>query len=235
MLNIDNLSVSYGSVNAVRGVSFSVASGETVALLGPNGAGKTSIISAIVGLVPSKGTINFDRKMISSIQTEDRIRMGMTVVPEGRHVFANLTVGENMTLGAAIRHDKQKIKMDLERFMALFPRLEERFNQVAGTLSGGEQQMLAIARALMAKPRFLMLDEPSLGLAPRIIEDIFKHISALKEQSITLLIVEQNVTQALKIADRAYVLSSGELIMEGSADNLATDKSLIKAYLGGGK
>jgi len=234
MLNVDNLYVYYGSVIAVRGVSFSVAPGETVALLGPNGAGKTSIISAIAGLVTAKGTINFDGKMISSLQTEDRVRMGMTVIPEGRHVFANLTVEENMVLGAAIRKDKLKIQEDLDRFLVLFPRLKERFSQVAGTLSGGEQQMLAIARALMGKPRFLMLDEPSLGLAPRIIEDIFQYISALKEQSITLLLVEQNVTQALKIADRAYVLSSGKLVMEGRAQDLATDKSLIKAYLGGG-
>ena len=234
MLDVDKLYVHYGSVNAVRGVSFSIAPGETVALLGANGVGKTSIISAIVGLVTATGTINFDGKMISSLQTEDRVRMGMTVVPEGRHVFATLTVGENLALGAAIRRDKKEIKADLDRYLGLFPRLKERYNQVAGTLSGGEQQMLAIARALMAKPRFLMLDEPSLGLAPRIIEDIFKHISALKEQSITMLLVEQNITQALQIADRAYVLSSGKLIMEGSAHDLAKDKSLIKAYLGGG-
>ena len=234
MLDVEKLHVHYGSINAVRGVSFSVARGETVALLGANGVGKTSVISAIVGLVSATGTIKFDGKTISSLQTEDRVRMGMTVVPEGRHVFATLTVGENLALGAAIRRDKKEIKADLDRFLVLFPRLKERYNQVAGTLSGGEQQMLAIARALMAKPRFLMLDEPSLGLGPRIIEDIFKHISALKEQSITMLLVEQNITQALQIADRAYVLSSGKLIMEGSAHDLAKDKSLIKAYLGGG-
>lgn len=234
MLIVDNLYVNYGSVQAVRGVSFEVNKSEIVALLGANGVGKTSIITAISGLIPSKGVIQFDQKNITAIPTEDRVRMGISVVPEGRHVFAELTVKENLILGAATRKDKSEIVLDLEKYLNLFPILGDRYSQMAGTLSGGEQQMLVIARALMARPKFLMLDEPSLGLAPKIVNDIFEHVSFLKEQSITLLIVEQNVTQALRIADRAYVISSGKLIMEGSAQDLAQDKSLVRAYLGGG-
>ena len=197
MLSVSNLHVYYGSINAVRGVSISVLPGETVALLGANGVGKTSVISAIAGLVSATGEIKFDGKLISTTRTEDRIRMGMSVVPEGRHVFANLTVGENLKLGAAIRHNKQEFEEDLNRLLILFPVLEERYNQLAGTLSGGEQQMLAIARSLMLKPKFLMLDEPSLGLAPRIVEDIFKHISLLKKTIINIIIGRTKRLQSL--------------------------------------
>jgi branched-chain amino acid transport system ATP-binding protein len=233
MLSISNLVVSYGPVLAVRGISLEVAAGEAVALIGPNGAGKTSTIMAIAGLVPARGDIRFDGASINTLATEDRVRLGIAVSPEGRRVFVALTVLENLILGAASQPDRTARQGDIDYCFGLFPRLAERRHQMAGTLSGGEQQMLAIARALMSRPRFLILDEPSLGLAPRIIEGIFEHIAELKAGGMTLLIVEQNVGKALSVADRAYVLASGNVRATGRASDLAADPTLINAYLGG--
>jgi branched-chain amino acid transport system ATP-binding protein len=233
MLSISNLDVSYGPVRAVHGISLEVHKGEVVALIGPNGAGKTSTIMAIAGLVGSHGVIRFEGEPIDALATEDRVRLGIAFCPEGRRVFVALTVQENLLLGAATQTNSVARQQDIDYCFSLFPRLAERHNQTAGTLSGGEQQMLAIARALMSRPRFLVLDEPSLGLAPRIIEGIFEHIASLKASGMTILLVEQNVNKALDIADRAYVLASGRVRATGRASDLATDPQLINAYLGG--
>ncbi|MEW5421627.1 ABC transporter ATP-binding protein [Amorphus sp. 3PC139-8] len=234
MLTIEGLRVSYGAITAVRDVSLSVGEGELVALLGPNGAGKTSTIAAVSGLVPAQaGRILFNGEDVTRVQAEDRIRRGLTVTPEGRRVFANLTVGENLRLGAAIRRDPRGVADDLERFLELFPVLRERYAQPAGTLSGGEQQMLAISRSLMSRPKMLLLDEPSLGLAPQIVARIFDFIGGLKREGLTLLVVEQNAEQALRFADRAYVMSSGTLRYSGPPGDLLDDHGLLKLYIGG--
>jgi branched-chain amino acid transport system ATP-binding protein len=232
MLSVDRLSVHYGAIRALHAASIRIERGEFVALLGPNGAGKTSLISGIAGLVRAQGEIRFRDKDITGLPTEDRIRLGLSLTPEGRHVFANLTVAENLRLGAAIRRDRDGVAQDLEKYLKLFPILRERNHQLAGTLSGGEQQMLAIARSMMSRPSLLMLDEPSLGLAPRIIAQMFDYIRLLKEEGVTLLVVEQNVMQALKHADRAYVISSGVIRHEGKAEELRSDRRLIDMYLG---
>ena len=235
MLEVDNVSVNYGPVRAVHSVSLSVNEGEIVALLGPNGAGKTSMLSAIIGLVPvAEGTVTFEGQNINRLDTESRVARGMTVTPEGRHVFANLTVQENLILGAAIRRDADGIARDLETYLDMFPILRERFKQSGGSLSGGEQQMLAVVRALMSGPKLLMLDEPSLGLAPQIVDQIFRLISGLRDHGLTLLVVEQNAQEALKFADRAYILSSGNLEFAGTAQELRTSADLMKAYIGEG-
>ena len=235
MLEVDNVSVNYGPVRAVHSVSLSVNEGEIVALLGPNGAGKTSMLSAIIGLVPvAEGTVTFEGQNINRLDTESRVARGMTVTPEGRHVFANLTVQENLILGAAIRRDADGIARDLETYLDMFPILRERFKQSGGSLSGGEQQMLAVVRALMSGPKLLMLDEPSLGLAPQIVNQIFRLISGLRDHGLTLLVVEQNAHEALKFADRAYILSSGNLEFAGTAEELRTSADLMKAYIGEG-
>ena len=235
MLEVDNVSVNYGPVRAVHSVSLSVNEGEIVALLGPNGAGKTSMLSAIIGLVPvAEGTVTFEGQNINRLDTESRVARGMTVTPEGRHVFANLTVQENLILGAAIRRDTDGIARDLETYLDMFPILRERFKQSGGSLSGGEQQMLAVVRALMSGPKLLMLDEPSLGLAPQIVDQIFRLISGLRDHGLTLLVVEQNAQEALKFADRAYILSSGNLEFAGTAQELRTSADLMKAYIGEG-
>ncbi|PDQ19381.1 ABC transporter ATP-binding protein [Mesorhizobium sanjuanii] len=234
MLKVENLSVRYGAVAAVRDLSLSVGQGELVALLGPNGAGKSSTINALTGLVsPSAGRIVLDGQDISRVRTEDRIRAGLTSTPEGRHIFANLTVGENLRLGAATRRDARGVRQDMERFLALFPVLAERYAQAAGTLSGGEQQMLAIARSLMSRPKLLLLDEPSLGLAPKIVVRIFDFIGQLKAEGLTLLVVEQNARQALRFADRVYVMSSGALRFDGPPSGLADEHGLLNLYIGG--
>lgn len=234
MLTVENLSVRYGAVAAVRELSLSIDPGQLVALLGPNGAGKSSTINALTGLVaPMAGRIVFDGKDISRTRTEDRIRRGLTSTPEGRHIFANLTVGENLRLGAATRRDPKGVRADIDRFLALFPVLSERYAQAAGTLSGGEQQMLAISRSLMSRPKLLLLDEPSLGLAPRIVAQIFDFIGQLKAEGMTLLVVEQNATQALRFADRVYVVSSGALRYDGPPAKLADEHGLLNLYLGG--
>lgn len=233
MLVVEDLSVTYGAVRAVRDVSIRVNDGEFVALLGPNGAGKTSLLSAIVGLVPvSSGRILLDGKDITRLDTEDRVRRGLTVTPEGRRVFANLTVAENLELGAGTRKNRKEIQEDLRTYLEMFPVLRERYRQTAGSLSGGEQQMLAIARSLMSRPKLIMLDEPSLGLAPRLVDLIFRLIVGLRGRGLTLLVVEQNAQEALKFADRAYVLSTGSLEFAGSASELRNSKELMKAYLG---
>ena len=235
MLEVDNVSVNYGAVRAVHSVSLSVNEGEIVTLLGPNGAGKTSMLSAIIGLVPvAEGTVSFQGQDINRLDTESRVARGITVTPEGRHVFANLTVEENLILGAAIRRDADGVARDLETYLDMFPILRERFKQSGGSLSGGEQQMLAVVRALMSGPTLLMLDEPSLGLAPQIVDQIFKLISGLRDHGLTLLVVEQNAQEALKFADRAYILSSGNLEFAGTAEELRTSADLMKAYIGEG-
>jgi branched-chain amino acid transport system ATP-binding protein len=232
MLSVKRLSVHYGPIQALREASITVTRGELVALLGPNGAGKTSLISGIAGLVRASGQVVFEGKEIHRLPTEDRVRRGLSVTPEGRHVFANLTVAENLRLGAATRRDPDGVGRDIEKYLGLFPILRERSRQLAGTLSGGEQQMLAIARSMMSRPSLLMLDEPSLGLAPRIVAQMFDYISRLKQEGVTLLVVEQNVMQALKHADRAYVISSGVIRHEGIAEELRSDPKLIESYLG---
>ena len=234
MLTVENLSVRYGAVAAVRELSLTIGRGELVALLGPNGAGKSSTINALTGLVAATaGRMVFDGKDITRARTEDRIRAGLTSTPEGRHIFANLTVGENLRLGAATRRDPKGVRQDTERFLSLFPVLAERYAQAAGTLSGGEQQMLAISRSLMSRPKLLLLDEPSLGLAPRIVAQIFDFIGQLKNEGLTLLVVEQNATQALRFADRVYVVSSGSLRYVGPPAKLADEHGLLNLYLGG--
>lgn len=233
MLSVDLLSVSYGAIRAVREVSLRVEEGEIVALLGPNGAGKTSLISAVIGLVPvASGKVMLGDVDITRKKPEDIVRLGVTMTPEGRHIFGDLTVDENLRLGAAVRKDKAGVKKDLDELLAMFPILQERYNSRAQTLSGGEQQQLAIVRAMMSRPKLLMLDEPSLGLAPQLVEQIFQLISTLRDRGVTLLVVEQNAHEALLFADRAYVLSTGQIQFEGAAAELAGSKDLMAHYLG---
>lgn len=232
MLTLANLSVRYGAVQALQGLNLTVGAGELVALLGPNGAGKSSTIGAITGLVASTGRVILDGQDISDLPPEARIRQGLAISPEGRRVFAGLTVAENLRLAAATRRDRAAVKDDTERFLTLFPVLRARLRQYAGTLSGGEQQMLAIARALMTRPRLLLLDEPSLGLAPLIVQRIFDVISDLKAGGMTTLLVEQNAAHALRLADRAYVLGAGKLRFEGPSQALISDK-VMSLYIGG--
>jgi branched-chain amino acid transport system ATP-binding protein len=232
MLEASDIVVSYGRIEAVRGVSLTVAQGEIVALLGPNGAGKSSLISAIMGLVPAAaGTVRFEGDDVSRLDVEDRVRIGITLTPEGRRIFSNLTVAENLTLGAATRRKVSEVSQDRERFLDMFPVLRQRYRQLGGTLSGGEQQMLAIARSLMCRPKLLMLDEPSLGLAPRIVDQIFELITNLRGLGLTILLVEQNAYEALKFADRAYVMSTGRIEFQGPAQTLRESQDLMHAYL----
>ncbi|MDZ4735158.1 MAG: ABC transporter ATP-binding protein [Dongiaceae bacterium] len=232
MLEVSDLFVRYGRIEAVRGISLAVQKGEIVALLGPNGAGKTSLISAIMGLVPpATGTVRFEGKDVARLDVEDRVRAGMTLTPEGRHIFSNLTVAENLMLGAATRKKAGETNEDREKMLDMFPVLRERYRQLGGTLSGGEQQMLAIARSLMCRPKLLMLDEPSLGLAPRIVDQIFQLITNLRGFGLTILLVEQNAHEALKFADRAYIISTGRIEFSGPAQELRESKDLMQAYL----
>ncbi len=234
MLSVRNLNLSYGAIKAVRGVNIDVAEGETVALLGANGAGKTSILSAIVGLTPSSaGDIIFDGKHIESAAVEANVQSGLTLVPEGRRVFPSLSVRENLWLGGATLGDKSLIAERRREMEELFPILADRHDQPAGTLSGGQQQQLAIARALMPNPKLLLMDEPSLGLAPLIVAEIFALIAQLKERGLTILLVEQNAHAALKAADRAYVLVNGVIATSGRADDIRKDGAIEAAYLGG--
>lgn len=233
MLRLDNVHVSYGPIKAVRGVSLEVKEGEIVALLGPNGAGKTSLISSVVGLIPiASGAISFNGATISGQPTESIVTRGITLTPEGRRVFGELTVGENLRLGAACRRDKEGVAEDLERYLELFPILRTRYASRARMLSGGEQQMLAIARSLMSRPKLLMLDEPSLGLAPRIVDQIFDLLSELHKQGLTMLLVEQNASEALTLADSAYVVASGSLVFGGAAADLKSSGDVMEMYLG---
>jgi len=232
LLSIDRLIVNYGAINAVCGVSLEVSRGEVVALLGANGAGKTTTLSAVTGLIPSSGgSVMFDGAHCRGVSTERLVRAGMTMVPEGRRIFATLTVDENLTLGGAIHGTDRREALRREMF-ALFPILHERMQQWAGTLSGGQQQQLAIARSLMSDPKLLIMDEPSLGLAPQIVAEIFELIARLRRDGRTILLVEQNVAKALEIADRGYVLVNGRIAFHGTAAELLASKEIEHAYLG---
>ena len=234
MLEIDNLNVYYGNIHALQGVSLTVNHGELVAILGANGAGKTTTLGSISGLLqPRSGKIIFEGLEISGAPTHQIVSKGISHVPEGRQVFSSLTVAENLKLGAYQRHDRKAIQEDVNWIHSLFPVLKDRQGQIAGTLSGGEQQMLAIARAVMSKPRLLLLDEPSMGLAPLIVELIFDVINQLRERDITILLVEQNAYQALSQADRAYVLETGRIKLSGPSAQLLDNEEIQKAYLGG--
>jgi branched-chain amino acid transport system ATP-binding protein len=233
MLEIDNIDVHYGGIHALRGVSLKVEQGEIVTLIGANGAGKTTTLRAISGLLkPSKGTVRFDGQLITGVAPHVIVGRGLVMAPEGRGIFANMTVEENLEIGAFLRRDKAGIQKDKDHALSLFPRIKERLAQNAGTLSGGEQQMLAIARALMSRPKLLLLDEPSLGLAPQIVALIFKIVRMIAAEGTTILLVEQNAFQALGVAKRAYVLEVGKIVIEGPAKQLASDDKIRKAYLG---
>jgi branched-chain amino acid transport system ATP-binding protein len=233
MLDVSGLTVAYEGIRAVRGLDLRVARGEVVALLGPNGAGKSSTLNAIVGLAPTvAGTVRIDGEQVTGKATEDIVRRGVTQVPEGRQVFGELTVAENLTLGGLARRSGRSDQEVRDDLLALFPILRERSKQTAGTLSGGEQQQLAIARALMSDPRLVLFDEPSLGLAPVVTERIFALIASLRSRGLTMLIVEQNVELALNICDRSYVLASGELMLTGTPDDLRAATGVQRTYLG---
>jgi len=232
-LSIENLSVNYGNIRAIKKINLNVKEGTVVAILGSNGAGKTSTLRTISGLVPAaSGTIKFYGKDITNMQTENITKLGIVQSPEGRQVFRDLTVEENLKIGAFTLKSKSELNKNLENVFGLFPVLKERRTQISSTLSGGEQQMLAIARALMPNPNILLLDEPSLGLAPLIIKEIFKIVTEIRKMGKTVVIVEQNALQTLKISDYAYVLEVGEVIMEGDAEELRGNPKLIEAYLG---
>jgi branched-chain amino acid transport system ATP-binding protein len=234
MLSVDDIHVYYGNIAAVKGISLEVRQGEIVTLIGSNGAGKSTTMRAISGLVsPRRGSITFEGKKISGMPGHLVTALGISQSPEGRRIFGRMSVDENLDLGAFLRNDKDGILEDRERIYELFPRLKERIHQKAGTLSGGEQQMLAVARALMTRPRLLMLDEPSMGLAPLLVELIFNTIKQIREQGMTILLVEQNALAALDVADRAYVLESGAIKQQGAAADLAASDEVRKAYLGG--
>jgi branched-chain amino acid transport system ATP-binding protein len=233
VLTVEGIHVYYGNIAAVKGLSLEVYAGEIVCLIGSNGAGKSTTMRTISGLIaPRRGSIHFEGKKISGLPGHDVTRLGICQSPEGRRIFSRMTVNENLDLGAFLRNDKAEIEQDRERMFLLFPRLKERIAQRAGTLSGGEQQMLAVARALMGRPRLLMLDEPSMGLAPVLVDLIFDTIRTINQQGMTILMVEQNALAALNIANYAYVLESGQLGLEGPAAELATRDEVKQAYLG---
>ncbi len=233
MLKITDLQVYYGVIQAIKGISFEVNQGEVIALIGANGAGKTTILQTVTGLIRSKaGTIEFEGQDITKMPGHKIVSLGMAHVPEGRRVFADLTVLENLKIGAYTRSDKQEIADTLDRIYKRFPRLEERKSQLAGTLSGGEQQMLAMGRALMSQPKIILMDEPSMGLSPLFVSEIFDIIREISSGGTTVLLVEQNAKKALSIADRAYVLETGNIVLEGKASDLMNDDSVKKAYLG---
>ena len=232
-LNVENIEVYYGAIHAIRGVSFHVNEGEVVTLIGANGAGKSTILKTVSGLLrPKSGSISFDGTDITQIPPHKLIPMGLAHVPEGRRIFQQMTVEENLEMGA-FTQPKAGVPADLEKVFELFPRLKERHRQIAGTLSGGEQQMLAMGRALMSHPKLLMLDEPSMGLAPILVEQIFEIIRSLHRTGTTILLVEQNAQMALSVADRAYVLETGEITLTGTGDELIHSDDIRKAYLGG--
>ena len=232
MLEVKNLHVSYGEIRALKGVTFQVSEGEVVALLGNNGAGKTTTLRAISGLLaPREGNVVFEGGSLVGVASHAIVRRGVTHVPEGRRIFNRLSVLENLEMGAFTRSDSE-VRADIDRVFTIFTRLFERRTQVAGTLSGGEQQMLAIGRALMAKPRLLLLDEPSMGLAPVLVEQIFETVQTINRQGVTILLVEQNAAMALSIAGRGYVLETGGIVLEGSARDLADNPEVRRAYLG---
>ena len=236
LLEVKDLVVSYGGIEALKGISFSVDEGQIVTLIGANGAGKSPTLRAITGIVPVKsGTILYNGEDITGMDTQKVVERGIALVPEGRRVFANLTVLENLKIGAYLRKDTAQIQKDIEYIYKLFPRLEERSWQLAGTLSGGEQQMLAVGRAMMTRPRLIMMDEPSLGLAPLVVKDIFGIISRLSADGITILLIEQNANAALHAAHYGYVLETGMMTLSGTGEELLSSKSIQEAYLGRGK
>jgi branched-chain amino acid transport system ATP-binding protein len=233
MLEVKNIQVAYGKIVAVKDVSITVNQGEIVTLIGSNGAGKSTTLRTISGLIkPKSGEILFNGKRIDGLPGHEIVGMGICHSPEGRRIFPRMTVKENLELGAFLRSDKEAVNADMDRVLELFPRLKERIKQTAGTMSGGEQQMLAVSRALMGDPKLLLLDEPSMGLAPVLVELIFDTIVKIRKQGVTILLIEQNATAALEVADRAYVLESGKVKMSGSAKELSSDDKVTKAYLG---
>ncbi len=233
LLEVENLKVSYGGIQALKGISLTIAAGELVALIGSNGAGKTTTLKTLAGLLNTvSGKIHYQEKTLLSLPAHQRVMSGIALVPEGRGIFARLTVEENLLMGAYIRSDKTAIAADLEQQYVLFPRLAERRTQLAGTLSGGEQQMVAMARALMSRPTLLMLDEPSMGLAPLMVEKIFETIRNISAQGVTILLVEQNAKLALEAAQRGYVLESGAITLSGAASELLGSDAVQRAYLG---
>lgn len=236
LLEVKDLRVSYGKIEAIKGISLHVEKGEIVTLVGANGAGKTTLLKTISGILkPTQGVINFEDRDVQKIAPHDRVLEGLCQAPEGRGIFPGMTVLENLEMGKFARKEwKKELNEDLERIYSLFPRLKERQNQAGGTLSGGEQQMLSIGRALMARPRLLLLDEPSMGLAPMFIQQIFKIIREIQQQGVSILLVEQNAAQALACANRAYILETGNIVKEGSGKELLKDDAVKKAYLGTG-
>ncbi|MGA8649923.1 MAG: ABC transporter ATP-binding protein [Xanthobacteraceae bacterium] len=233
LLKVSGLVVRYGAVTAVRGVDLSVDDGEIVSIVGPNGAGKTSLVSAIAGIVPpAAGSIAFAGMPLAGIALEDVVAQGIALVPEGRHIFASLTVTENLLLGATVRRDAGGVRADIDRSFAVFPILGERRRQPAGQLSGGEQQQLAIARALLSRPRLLMLDEPSLGLAPAIVDQVYVLLRSVRDQGVTILLIEQNAERVFGISDRVHVMSGGEFGLSGSAAEIRADRRFDAAYFG---
>ena len=233
MLEVKDLCVNYGMIKALKGISFEVNEGEVISLIGANGAGKTTTLHTITGILRSKsGSVVFEGNELTKIPAHKIVRLGMAHVPEGRRIFQQLSVLDNLRLGAFIRNDKQGIAEDIEKIYKRFPRLEERQNQISGTLSGGEQQMLAMGRALMSRPRLIVMDEPSMGLSPIMVSEIFKIIEDIRSNGTTVLLVEQNAKKALSISDRAYVLETGNITLTGKASDLINDESVRKAYLG---
>lgn len=233
MLQLDGVTARYGPITAARNVSFDVAEGELVALLGANGAGKTTALSCIMGVVaPGEGRITFEGQDITRLSPEDTVRKGIALCPEGRRILRSLTVHENLMLGATARKDKREIAADLDRMLDKFAVLGERSSQLAGTLSGGEAQQLAIARSLMARPRLLLLDEPTLGLAPRLVDLVFEVIGDLRKEGLTIVLVDQNATRAMNLSDRTYVLRQGQVVLSGTADEIGGAAGLANAYLG---
>nr|WP_320025544.1 ABC transporter ATP-binding protein [uncultured Acetobacterium sp.] len=234
MLKVKDLNVHYGKIHAIKGISFEVNEGEIVTLIGANGAGKTTILQTISGLLkPSEGMITFDGENLSKVPAHQIPVLGIAHVPEGRRIFADMTVYENLQMGAYIRKDKEQIQEDMEKIFLNFPRLKERIKQIAGTLSGGEQQMLAMGRALMTRPKLILLDEPSMGLAPLLVDEIFNMIQTVNDAGTTVLLVEQNANKALHIANRAYVLETGYIKLSGNARELLANPEVQQAYLGG--
>lgn len=234
LLEVKGLEVYYGVIQALKGIDFEVNEGEIVTLIGANGAGKTTTMQSVIGLIPPKaGTVSFEGKDITHLHCHKIVSLGMSQVPEGRRIFQELTVYQNLLMGAYIQKDKKAIKEDIKKIYARFPRLEERKNQIAGTLSGGEQQMLAMGRALMSRPKLLMLDEPSMGLSPLLVDEVFTIIKDLNKEGTTVLLVEQNAGKSLAISDRAYVLENGRIVLSGTGEKLLQSEEVKKAYLGG--
>lgn len=233
LLSIENVSVRYGKAEAIRSVSLKVKQGEIVTVIGPNGAGKTTLLLAVIGLLPCEGQIDFQGSSLLPDEVEERVERGVCLVPETRELFSEMSVADNLMLGSYVRQRRSDVQETLTGVYDLFPRLKERHQQPAGTLSGGERQMLALGRALMAKPKLLLLDEPSLGLAPLIVREIFRIISSLRNSGVSILLVEQNSRAALETADRGYVMETGEITLAGAAKDLIHDQRVIAAYLGG--